>query len=253
MFPMPRIVYALSSDGLIFKFLSKLIPKLKTPAIAASITGILSGILTLIFNLEQLIDMMSIGTLLAYSIVSACALILRYKPFVVDEQSVTREPGEKIPISSYIFGDSKEKLHKRLFYTSATEASKETSHLVTATVLFSSNEYKFLFIQFLNETLTNYFFNILQVIDIVIICLIYNYGDFSSSIVPYIFQIIFLTILVIFSYTIWIQPQNKQITTFKVPFVPFFPLLSAFVNIYLMTTLNLSTWVRFIIWFVIGK
>ncbi len=135
---MPRIVYALSSDGLIFKFLSKLIPRLKTPAIAACVTGFLSGLLTLFFNLEQLIDMMSIGTLLAYSIVSACALILRYKPDIMEENIIIREPGEKKPILSYLFGDSKEPILKRLFNTSANKASRETSHLVTTIVLFSS-------------------------------------------------------------------------------------------------------------------
>ena len=97
-----------------------------------------------------------------------------------------------------------------------------------------------------------YNFNTKIVIDILIICVIYNYADFSL-IAPYIFQILFLTILSILSYIIWIQPQNDEITTFKVPFVPFFPLMSAFVNIYLMVTLNLSTWIRFIIWFIIGK
>lgn len=43
------------------------------------ITGIVSGI----FNLTQLIDMMSIGTLLAYIIVAFCILVLRYTNYLL--------------------------------------------------------------------------------------------------------------------------------------------------------------------------
>jgi amino acid transporter len=53
-------------------------PKLKTPVTAALFSGLLAATLCLIFDLNQLIDMMSIGTLMAYSVVAVCVLILRF-------------------------------------------------------------------------------------------------------------------------------------------------------------------------------
>ncbi len=43
MFPMPRVIYSLALDGLIFKFLSYVIPKLKTPITAALFSGLFAG------------------------------------------------------------------------------------------------------------------------------------------------------------------------------------------------------------------
>ncbi|EFN79321.1 Cationic amino acid transporter 3 [Harpegnathos saltator] len=79
MFPLPRVLYAMASDGIIFKTLSKVHPKTMTPIRGTVLSGLLIGLMTLIFNLQQLIDMMSIGTLLAYTIVAICVLVLRYQ------------------------------------------------------------------------------------------------------------------------------------------------------------------------------
>lgn len=77
MFPLPRVLYAMGKDGLIFKSLAKINTRTQTPIAATILSGILSGFMAMIFNLQQLVDMMSIGTLLAYTIVAICVLILR--------------------------------------------------------------------------------------------------------------------------------------------------------------------------------
>ena len=74
---MPRVVYSMASDGLVFKFFSRVMPKFKTPFLACIFTGLFSAILSLIFDLNQLINLMSLGTLMAYALVSACCLVLR--------------------------------------------------------------------------------------------------------------------------------------------------------------------------------
>ncbi|CAH1988868.1 unnamed protein product [Acanthoscelides obtectus] len=95
MFPLPRVVYAMSSDGLIFKFLAKVSPRTKTPLLATVLSGLLSGVLACIFELTKLTEMMSIGTLLAYSMVAACVLVLRYSmdpdDKKIEEKNPTRE------------------------------------------------------------------------------------------------------------------------------------------------------------------
>lgn len=86
MFPLPRIIYAMSNDGLIFKWMGKIHPRFQTPVYGTMFVGTLTGILAAIFDLSQLVHMMSIGTLFAYSIVAACVLLLRYEVEDHDEK-----------------------------------------------------------------------------------------------------------------------------------------------------------------------
>ena len=77
MIPLPRVVYAMAKDGLICRCLSSVHPKFKTPWTATLVTGVAAGLLALITDLDSLVEMMSIGTLLAYTLVAISILILR--------------------------------------------------------------------------------------------------------------------------------------------------------------------------------
>lgn len=87
MYSLPRVLYAMASDGVLFRFMSRVNEKTKTPVIATLISGLFSAIMAAVFSLHQLVDMLSIGTLLAYTIVAICVLILRYEYTGTDDTS----------------------------------------------------------------------------------------------------------------------------------------------------------------------
>jgi len=52
MFPLPRVIYAMAKDGLLFRFLGHITEKFKTPTIATVISGIFAGeVQNIFFNL----------------------------------------------------------------------------------------------------------------------------------------------------------------------------------------------------------
>ncbi len=79
MFGQTRVFYSMSRDGLMPKVLAKVHPKFKTPWINTLIVGVLVSLAAAIYDINQLGDLTSVGTLVAFGIVCFSVLWLRYK------------------------------------------------------------------------------------------------------------------------------------------------------------------------------
>uniref|UniRef100_A0A8C7RY50 Solute carrier family 7 member 3 n=1 Tax=Oncorhynchus mykiss TaxID=8022 RepID=A0A8C7RY50_ONCMY len=192
MFPMPRVIYAMAEDGLLFRFLSKMNIKTKTPLLATIVSGIVAALMAFLFDLAALVDLMSIGTLLAYTLVAVCVLILR--------------------------------LVQRIL---AKKSSQSTSQSL--------------------------FFSVAVVFTLLCVVLAVWGAEVVSG---HPLWVTICAILAFFAFLcvaiIWRQPPSRQALTFKVPLLPVLPLVSIFVNIYLMMQLDGPTWCRFAVWMTIG-
>lgn len=75
----PRIFYSMARDGLLPAVFGKVHPKFQTPYVSTIVTGTVAGVIAGLFPIQILGELVSIGTLLAFVIVSAGILVLRYR------------------------------------------------------------------------------------------------------------------------------------------------------------------------------
>jgi basic amino acid/polyamine antiporter, APA family len=72
-----RVFYSMSRDGLLWPWASKIHPRFRTPYISSIVVGFFVAILATLFPLSILDQMTSIGTLLAFVLVSAGVWVMR--------------------------------------------------------------------------------------------------------------------------------------------------------------------------------
>ncbi|HZR21720.1 MAG TPA: amino acid permease [Verrucomicrobiae bacterium] len=74
-----RVFYSMARDGLLPRFVSRVHPRFQTPWITSIITGLIVAFFSAVFTVREAGSLCSIGTLLAFVIVSAGILVLRIR------------------------------------------------------------------------------------------------------------------------------------------------------------------------------
>ncbi|XP_072553676.1 cationic amino acid transporter 2 isoform X2 [Paramormyrops kingsleyae] len=224
MFPLPRVLFAMARDGLLFAFLSK-VSKRQSPAAATLAAGVTAAIMAFLFDLKALVDMMSIGTLLAYSLVAVCILILRYQPDAsCDKPKGTDSPWG--PQSELTESES----HLNMLSPGCPQPTEKSSGTVNIAVSVT------VLTVCLISTLTTY------------------YGHAVLALEPWVLALLGAAVIILLSCVVIVcrQPQTNKKVSFMVPLLPFLPIVSIFVNVYLMVQLSGATWVRFSVWMAVG-
>uniref|UniRef100_A0A671UHY9 Solute carrier family 7 member 1 n=1 Tax=Sparus aurata TaxID=8175 RepID=A0A671UHY9_SPAAU len=232
MFPLPRIIFAMARDGLLFSFLAR-VSERKTPTISTFVSGLLSAVMAFLFDLKDLVDLMSIGTLLAYTLVAACVLVLRYQP--------------EVPSAAYEMANTQDENEMGESYNEGNidMLPQPEDRLTIRNLLNPSNTEP--------SPLSGFAVNICTSVLGVLVCVFCivavqgGWAPWSLSVLSVI-----LVVCLILTFIVWRQPQSKAKLAFKVPLLPFLPVTSLFINVYLMMQLDRGTWLRFCIWMVIG-
>ncbi|EDW18198.1 cationic amino acid transporter 3 isoform X1 [Drosophila mojavensis] len=233
LFPLPRVMYSMAQDGLLFRFLGKVSPRFQVPVTGSIVAALFTALIAGLFDLAQLVNLLSIGTLLAYSVVAISITILRYMEYCDAEEQ-----------------------------TSPTAAISETTSLTTRSTRFTWSS---MCTQLFNvhrvpepNQISTRIVGVLTTLFCLLslglgVLLMQAYPAIRSQ-KPWALTLLILLILLIavVLLLICLQPREAHSRLFRVPFVPVVPAISIFINIYLMLQLDSWTWIRFGVWMIVG-
>ncbi|XP_020950572.1 cationic amino acid transporter 3-like isoform X2 [Sus scrofa] len=236
MLTMSRLICAMAEDGLLFRGLSQTYARRGTPIVAILVSATLSGILAVLFEIFHLLELMSIGTLFVYFLVTFSVLVLRYQPdqnFSKKEKVLEEIEMEPIvgasPLESVPEAGTSNPL-KSLCNPISTTPTRKSGQIV----------YGCAFLLVLLLTILS------------LLLALWPSRVFSGDPGFTAGAVLLLLLIAGITAIIWRQPQNPSPLPFRVPALPILPVLSIFLNVYLMMQLSSVIWAEFGIWNAVG-
>ncbi|XP_058599453.1 cationic amino acid transporter 3-like [Neofelis nebulosa] len=220
--PIYDLLYDMAVNGLLFPVLTKILSWRYFYRVIYFIFMIIAAIMTYFFGLTDVVDLMFIGSMISYSMVAICVLILRYQPERRNGGNEAEMQEENGPAAERLT------LQGLLFPCSPTPTP------LSGRVVYVCSS--------------------LLVLLLTLLCLVLaQWPVLLSGNLAWISVVVLLLVLITgITGIIWRQPQSSSPFHFKVPAVPLLPLLSIFMNIYLMMQVSAATWAQFGVWMLIG-
>ncbi|CAH1424433.1 unnamed protein product [Lactuca virosa] len=255
--PQPRILMAMSRDGLLPSFFSEVNKRTQVPVKSTILTGVIAAALAFAMDVEQLAGMVSVGTLLAFTMVAVSVLILRYVP--PDEVPLPSSLQAAIDLVSLRYSNnvrteeidveiSKSQTGEKNI-SKKGEASAEYPLIAKISAQAKCKESK-------RRNIAGW-----AIILTCIGALILTYSA-SNLGIPRSFRLTLcgvggLLLLLGLGVLSCIDQDDARHNFghsggFICPFVPLLPILSILINVYLLLNLGADTWMRVSVWLVIG-
>ncbi|KAI3955426.1 hypothetical protein MKW98_018527 [Papaver atlanticum] len=260
--PQPRILMAMARDGLLPSFFSDVNKRTQVPVKSTIVTGICAALLSFFMDVSQLAGMVSVGTLLAFTIVAISILILRYVP------------PDEVPLSSSLH-ETIDSVSTQYSYTTPEIDGSNTKDPVISTKnskyfqpeAETSIGYPLIVkdIECSHDKLNEQKRRRLAAWNIAFVCIgvfLVTSAASSAEYLPGTARYLLCGIgvslllcgLIVLS---WIDQDNARhsfghIGGFTCPYVPLLPIASILINVYLLINLGVGTWIRVSVWLILG-
>ncbi|KAL9247085.1 hypothetical protein vseg_020553 [Gypsophila vaccaria] len=260
--PQPRILMAMARDGLLPSFFSDVNARTHVPVKSTIAIGILAAALAFFMDVSELAGMVSVGTLLAFTVVAISVLIIRYVPpnEVPFPSSLQESKGVDFLHHS---GDVEvdDEVNSRKHVGTSKDISQPlleqgNSSIVRPLILKQSAESSHTPYDEKRRNIAGW--------TIVATCLgalllAFGASDIGLSSVP-LFTLcavgaaLLISSLIILSCIRQDDGRHNFGHTggFICPLIPFLPVASVLINVYLLVNLGVATWIRVLIWLMIG-